>query len=70
MIDRLWYLWQVKYGVDNIPPAYLNRTLAPWALTVKDVLDTRQLGYTYGASRVRISAEQFSAVALNRAGQN
>jgi tyrosinase len=70
MIDRLWYLWQVKYGVDNIPPAYLGRTLAPWALTVKDVLDTRRLGYTYGASRVRISAEQFSAVALTRRGQN
>jgi tyrosinase len=64
MIDRLWYLWQVKHGVDNIPPSYLNRTLAPWALTVKDVLDIRRLGYSYGASRVRVPADQFSAVAL------
>jgi tyrosinase len=64
MIDRLWYLWQVKHGVDNIPPSYLTRTLAPWSLTVKDVLDVRKLGYTYGASRVRIQADQFSATRL------
>jgi tyrosinase len=64
MIDRLWYLWQGKHGVDNIPPSYLNRTLAPWALTVKDVLDISRLGYSYGASRVKVAAEQFSAVAL------
>jgi tyrosinase len=62
MIDRLWYLWQVKHGVNNIPPSYLNRTLAPWALTVKDVLDTRKLGYTYGLSRVLVPARQFTAV--------
>jgi tyrosinase len=60
MIDRLWYLWQVKHGVTNIPPGYLNRTLAPWALTVKDVLDVRKLGYTYGLSRTLIPAEKFT----------
>lgn len=68
MIDRLWYLWQLRHGVDNIPPSYLNRTLAPWALTVKDVLDTRRLGYTYGISRVRVAADQFSTVALGASG--
>ncbi|MBA2717394.1 MAG: tyrosinase family protein [Propionibacteriales bacterium] len=66
MIDRLWYLWQVKHGVDNIPPSYLNRTLAPWSLTVGDVLDVRQLGYTYGASRVRIQANAFNASVLQQ----
>lgn len=69
MIDRCWYLWQVKHGVDNIPPAYLNRTLAPWALTVKDVLDVRRLGYTYGQSRLRIPADAFNAVALRGLAQ-
>lgn len=64
MIDRLWYLWQVRHGVNNIPPSYLNRTLAPWSLKVSDVLDVRQLGYTYGASRIRLQAENFAAAAL------
>jgi tyrosinase len=64
MIDRLWYLWQVRHGVDNIPPSYLSRTLAPWRLTVGDVLDVRRLGYTYGAARVRVPADRFTAVAL------
>jgi tyrosinase len=63
MIDRLWYLWQVKHGVDNIPPSYLDRPLAPWALTVKDVLDVRKLGYTYGLSRVQVPAANFTATA-------
>jgi tyrosinase len=65
MIDRLWYLWQVKHGVDNIPPGYLDRTLAPWALTVKDVLDVRKLGYTYGLSRTLVAAEQFTTTAVH-----
>jgi tyrosinase len=65
MIDRLWYLWQVKHGVDNIPPSYLSRTLAPWSLTVKDVLDVRRLGYTYGESRVLLPAADFTAVKAN-----
>jgi len=68
MIDRLWYLWQVRHGVANIPPSYLNRTLAPWPLRVKDVLDVRQLGYTYGAARVRVAADAFSAVSLGQSG--
>lgn len=64
MIDRIWYLWQVKHGVDNIPPSYLNRTLAPWALTVKDVLDIGHLGYSYGLSRVLVPVQGFNPVAL------
>ena len=64
MIDRLWYLWQLRHGVDNIPPSYLDRTLAPWALTVKDVLDVRQLGYDYAVSRVRLPADSFATKPL------
>jgi tyrosinase len=68
MIDRIWYLWQLKYGVNTIPPEYLDRTLAPWALTVKDVLDVRRLGYTYGSSRVLVPAAEFSAATLRTGG--
>jgi len=50
MIDRLWYLWQIRWGVTNIPPAYLHQTLAPWGLTVSDVLDIGRLGYEYAGS--------------------
>ncbi len=64
MIDRLWYLWQLRHGVDNIPPNYLNLVLAPWSLTVKDVLSVAALGYTYGAARVLIPIEKFKATAL------
>lgn len=65
MIDRLWYLWQVRHGVDNIPPSYLNRTLAPFPMRVKDVLDTRQLGFSYGGTRVRLAADAFTTTVLN-----
>lgn len=65
MIDRLWYLWQVRHGVGNIPPSYLNRTLAPFPLRVKDVLDIRQLGYSYGGTRLRVAADAFTATVLS-----
>jgi tyrosinase len=47
MIDRIWYLWQIRNGVNNIPPDYMNKPLAPFALRVSDVLDISQLGYEY-----------------------
>ncbi len=50
MIDRIWYLWQVKYGVDNIPPSYLDLKLAPFGYSVKEVLDINTLGYEYASS--------------------
>ena len=65
MIDRLWYLWQVRHGVDNIPPSYLNRTLAPFPLRVKDVLEIRQLGYSYGGTRLRLAADAFTTTVLD-----
>jgi tyrosinase len=64
MIDRLWYLWQVRHGVANIPPNYLNLVLAPWNLTVKDVLSVTELGYTYGVSRVLVPITHFNPTVL------
>jgi tyrosinase len=50
MIDRLWYLWQLRQGVNNIPPAYMQLQLVPFKYTVEQVLDIRQLGYEYASS--------------------
>jgi tyrosinase len=49
MIDRLWYLWQLRHGA-GIPAALLDRALAPFPLTVRDTLHVTQLGYDYAAS--------------------
>jgi tyrosinase len=50
MIDRLWYLWQLKHGANNIPSNYLSKVLAPFGLTVQQVLDVSALGYEYAGS--------------------
>jgi tyrosinase len=51
MIDRAWYLWQLRHGVNNIPPDYLDQALFP-GYTVQQVLDVRSLGYDYAAASV------------------
>jgi tyrosinase len=56
MIDRLWYLWQLRHGVSNIPPDYLDRPLAPFALTVRDVLDINRIGYEYASTTLHAGA--------------
>ncbi|HEX4214700.1 MAG TPA: tyrosinase family protein [Candidatus Dormibacteraeota bacterium] len=55
MIDRLWYLWQLRYGVSNIPPNYLQLTLAPFRYKVSDVLDIHALGYEYAAAATTVA---------------
>lgn len=50
MIDRLWYLWQLRHPGASVPAALLNRALAPFPMTVRDTLDIAQLGYDYAAS--------------------
>ena len=50
MIDRLWYLWQLKWGENNIPIDYLDKVLAPFPFTVRDVLSIDALGYEYAVS--------------------
>jgi tyrosinase len=51
MIDRIWYLWQLKYGVNTIPSNYLDKALFP-GYTVQQVLDVRTLGYDYATAAV------------------
>ncbi|SRR6266571_824532 len=55
MIDRLWYVWQVRHGVRNIPPGLLDMELIPFGKRVGDVLDVESLGYEYAASATEIS---------------
>ncbi len=50
MIDRIWYLWQLRNGVNNVPAHYLPMVLAPFNLTVRDVLSINALGYEYAVS--------------------
>ncbi len=47
MIDRIWYLWQKKYGVDTMPTSIKNKSLSPFGILAKDVLDIQKLGYKY-----------------------
>jgi tyrosinase len=54
MIDRLWYLWQLKHGVNNITPSLLPMVLQPFGLKVQDVLSINALGYEYAVSFVQL----------------
>jgi tyrosinase len=55
MIDRIWWLWQVKHGNGDIPPDLLDVVLAPFNFKVRDVLNVHNLGYDYAAVRRRIT---------------
>ena len=54
MIDRLWYLWQTRHGVSNIPPNLLPMVLQPFGVTVRDVLSVNALGYEYAVTLIRL----------------
>jgi tyrosinase len=54
MIDRVWYLWQVRHGVRRISPRLLDLELIPFGKRVRDVLDVQALGYEYAASATEI----------------
>lgn len=54
MIDRIWYLWQVKHGFDRIPNQLLDMQLRPFGKQVRDVLDAQTLGYEYAATTAAI----------------
>jgi tyrosinase len=49
MIDRVWSLWQLKWG-KSPPAAALEQALAPFPMTVRQTLSIHSLGYDYAAS--------------------
>jgi tyrosinase len=55
MIDRIWYLWQLKWG-KRPPAAVLDHALPPFAMTVRQTLDIHALGYEYAASTAHAPA--------------
>jgi tyrosinase len=67
MIDRLWYLWQIKHGVNNIPSNYLNQVLAPFGASVEQVLDINALGYEYASSIAAATAAGPARVTASQA---
>ena len=68
MIDRLWYLWQLRHGVNNIPAEYLDKALFP-GYTVQQVLDVRALGYDYAAAAVAAGTDVPPGAAGSDAGE-
>lgn len=50
MIDRAWYLWQLRHPGAGVPERLIGRALAPFPMTVRETLETTQLGYDYAAS--------------------
>ena len=56
MIDRLWYRWQAKQGMNNITPTLLTMVLEPFGMTVREVLSINALGYEYAVSSISVGA--------------
>jgi tyrosinase len=67
MIDRAWYLWQLRHGVNNIPADYLDKALFP-GYTVQQVLDVRALGYDYATAAVAVGTNVPPGVSPSDAG--
>ena len=53
MIDRLWYLWQMRHPGINPPASMLQTALPPFPMTVAQTLNIQTLGYQYA---VQVSA--------------
>lgn len=49
-VDRQFWQWQALYGNSSIPESVLEFVCNPFGLIVKNTLNTRELGYTYGSS--------------------
>jgi tyrosinase len=54
MIDRCWYLWQLRHPGAGPPPEMLNQALPPFGLTVAQTLDITTLGYDYAATTTAV----------------
>jgi tyrosinase len=54
MIDRLWYLWQLRHPGAGLPRNYLDLALPPFAMTVRQTLEITELGYDYAATTAAV----------------
>jgi tyrosinase len=54
MIDRIWWLWQLRHGIRNIPAEFLDEALPPFDFTVRQVLNVHDLGYDYAGTTVTV----------------
>jgi tyrosinase len=54
MIDRVWYLWQVRHGNGGVPGDLMDLPLTPFGNTTRDVLDAQRLGYEYASAATEI----------------
>jgi tyrosinase len=50
MVDRIWRLWQLRHGRPGPPQSQLGTVLAPFPLTVGQVVDVGALGYDYAGT--------------------
>ncbi|QLH11891.1 hypothetical protein DSQ20_07055 [Nitrosarchaeum sp. AC2] len=55
MIDRLWWEWQKKNGIDEIPDHYREMSLEPFGMTVDETLDIFNLGYDYAGTETTVN---------------
>ena len=55
MVDRLWYLWQLRHGFTKGMQDMLDEVLEPFPLKVRDVIDIRNLGYEYAVAQISVS---------------
>ncbi len=55
MIDRLWWIWQKKNGIDEIPDHYRKMSLEPFGVTTDEMLDIYNLGYDYAGTETTVN---------------
>ncbi|HEX8050008.1 MAG TPA: tyrosinase family protein [Solirubrobacterales bacterium] len=54
MVDRVWRIWQHHHPGALPPASILDQPLRPRAITVRQVLDVKQLGYDYAQSAATV----------------
>jgi tyrosinase len=53
-IDKIWFDWQRRHGINNVPDYYLDMVLEPFNATVGKMLDPYVLGYEYVEEEIKI----------------
>ena len=53
MVDRVWYLWQLRHPGGNPPASIMQTVLTPFPMTVADTLEIQALGYEYAVQTIQ-----------------